>query len=79
MQRWFGNYNGRHQGENSWLVAKQCGHVSPKQINKVYSKYIPSARDGDKLEKAYEAVKVSSNLPHQEGEVKTKVRRLAIK
>ena len=71
--------NSLRQGENSWFVAKQCGHVSLKQINTVYSKYIPSDRDGDKLEKAYEAVKVSSNLPHQEGEVKTKVHNLAIK
>ncbi len=62
MQRWFENYNSRHQGENSWFIAKQCGHASLKQINTVYSKYIPSARDGDKLEKAYEAVKVSSNV-----------------
>jgi hypothetical protein len=53
--------------------------VSLKQINTVYSKYILSDRDGKKLEKAYEAVKVSSNLPHQEGEVKTKVRKSAIK
>ncbi len=51
--------------------------MSLKQINTVYSKYILSDRDGKKLEKAYEAVKVSSNLPHQEGEVKTKVRKLA--
>ncbi len=53
--------------------------MSLKQINTVYSKYIPSDRDGNKLEKAYEAVKVSSNLPHPEGEAKTKVRKLAIK